>query len=491
VLGEVSRADEAAVATAVAEARDAQGAFGARSLEDRAEALLRFRDALVDRADELALLIAREVGKPRVEALTHEVFVTAEVATFLAKHSPKALAPREVALRLLRHRRSYVHHAPRGVVAVLAPWNYPLLIAGGDVLAALAAGNGVVLKPSHHAPLVAESLVSLLRDAGLGEALRVVHGGAEVGAALVNAAPDFVTFTGSEPHGREVAASCAAGLIESTLQLGGNAAAVVCEDADLDRTAQALVWGGLLYSGQAGIGVERIFAHASVYDALVERVAQRVARLRVGDPERSDVDLGPVLTEASRERIERVVRDAVARGATLRFGGGRPVVSGRDGAFLEPAVLTECTDEMAVFAEEVFGPVLPFARFEDEDEVVRRANAPGFGLAAYVFTRDRERARSIAESLRAGAVMINDVATTYAAPEVAFGGAGRSGWGRVHGVEGLRAMCEQRHVNHDRVAVSREPFWYPYGERGYAAAMRAMKLLYRRASPVKKILDLF
>jgi succinate-semialdehyde dehydrogenase/glutarate-semialdehyde dehydrogenase len=489
-IGEVPIRGADEVRDAVARARVAQEAWALLPIEERCERILRFRDAIVDRAEEIIELIVRECGKPRAEALTHEVMVTVDLATYYAKRAPKILAPREIELHLLKHRRSYVHYAPRGVVAVISPWNFPFVIPIGDVIAALIAGNAVVLKPSEVTPLIALEAKEVYDAAGLPDDLfQVVTGDGSTGAALIDARPDKVVFTGAVSTGRRVAAACGERLIPCTMELGGKAAAIVCADADLERAARGVVFGGFANSGQVCISVERVYAHESLYERFIQRVTELTRELRQGDPDAYGTDVGAIIFPKQIEIAERLIEDALGKGAQLAAGGHRREGKGQ---FFEPTILTGCTQDMAVMREEIFGPVVPIMKVRDEDEAIRLANDSHLGLMGYVFTRDRDKGRRIAERVRAGTVMVNDVLIAYAAPETPFGGVKESGYGRVHGEEGLRDMCELRHVNYDRVTLgSREPLWYPYGEKTYKATLKGLRLLFRRGSPVQKILDLF
>ncbi|MDB4972459.1 MAG: hypothetical protein JWN48_800 [Myxococcaceae bacterium] len=488
-LADVRVSSTEQVQDAVLRARAAQARWASTPLELRCEHVLTFRDALVDRADELIELLVREGGKPRQEALVHEVMVVADLASYYAKRAPKILVPREVDLHLFKHRRSYVHYTPRGVVGIIAPSNFPLLVPAGELMTALITGNAVVLKPSELTPLVALKLKEIFDGTGLPkDLLQVVTGDGGTGAALVDARPDMVFFTGSQANGRRVAAACGALLIPCTLELGGKAAAIVCEDADLDRTARALVFGSFANSGQVCVGVERVYVHASVHDALVQRVVALTKHLRQGDPATAMVDIGPLISGAQRERVHAVVSEAVASGATVRAGGReRP---GR-GFFYEPTVLTECTQDMRIMRDETMGPVLPIMSVATEEQAVTFANQSRLGLIGYVFSRDKQRGRRIADRLQAGTVMVNDVMTAYASPELPFGGVKDSGLGRIHGDEGLKAMCETHSVDYNRgPMLKREPTWFPYRKRTYSTMSSLMRVFFRSGSAIKKAIDL-
>jgi acyl-CoA reductase-like NAD-dependent aldehyde dehydrogenase len=488
-LGEARVSSAEQVLEAVARARVAQARWAGLPLELRCERVLELRDVLVDRADELMDLIVREAGKPRQEALVHEVMVVADLASYYAKRAPKILVPREVDLHLFKHRRSYVHYTPRGVVGIISPSNFPLLVAAGELITALITGNAVVLKPSELTPLVALKLKDIFDASGLpADLLQVVIGDGSVGQALIQAKPDMVFFTGSEANGRRVAAACGAQLIPCTLELSGKAAAIVCEDADLERTARALVFGGFANSGQICVGVERVYVHASIHDGLVNRVVALTEHLRQGDPATASVDIGPMISASQRERVEAAVHDAVAKGATVRVGG--KVRPGK-GYFFEPTVLTQCSQDMRVMRDETSGPVLPFMRVASEDEAVSLANQSRLGLIGYVFTRDKNRGRRMAERLQAGTVMVNDVVTAYASPELPFGGVRDSGIGRIHGDEGLKAMCETHCVDYNRgPMLKREPTWFPYRKRTYSTMSSLMRVFFRGGSKIKKAIDL-
>ena len=247
-------------------------------------------------------------------------------------------------------------------------------------------------------------------------------------------------FTGSVATGKKVAAACGERLIPCTLELGGKAPAIVCGDADLDRAAQAITWGGFANSGQVCASVERVYAVDAIHDGLVERIVRHTRDLRQGDASASqDVDIGAMAWDQQVAHVERLVTAAVAAGAQAATGGKR-----RDGAgmFFEPTVLTGCTQDMDVMRKEIFGPVIPIMRVQSEEEAVRHANDSHLGLLAYVFTRDRERGKRLAERIEAGTVMINDVLNTYACPETPWGGVKHSGIGRTHSVIGLRDLCE-------------------------------------------------
>jgi succinate-semialdehyde dehydrogenase/glutarate-semialdehyde dehydrogenase len=480
-LGEVPDQPAAEVRAAVDAARAAQREWGALPVEARARRVLRVAEVLMERAEEVIDLLVREGGKTRLEALGMEVIVVADLTRYFAKHAAEMLAPEPIPLHLLKHRASYLHFVPRGVVGIIAPWNFPFSIPMGEVVMSLLAGNGVVLKPSEVTPLIAQKARELYLAADLPPDLfQVVTGRGATGAALIDSRIDYCVFTGSVATGKKVAAACGERLIPCTLELGGKAPAVVCADADLDRAAQAIVWGGFANSGQVCASVERVYAVDEIHDALVGRIVELARGLRQGDASSdsgAEVDVGAMAWDQQVATVERLVGSAVAAGARIEVGGARGPGPGQ---FFQPTVLTGCRQDMDVMRKEIFGPVIPVMRVADEDEAVRHANDSHLGLLAYVFTRDRERGKRLAERIAAGTVMVNDVLATYAAPETPWGGVKQSGIGRTHSILGLRDLCETRHVNHDRISLGREVWWYPYKGSTFRALLRGAKLLFGR-----------
>ncbi len=476
-IGDVPDQSADQVREAVARAREAQIRWATLSVEARCKRVLRFAEVLMSRAEEVIDLAVRENGKTRLEALGMEVIIVADLVRYFAKHGPEILAPQPVTLHLLKHRSSYVHFVPRGVVGVIAPWNFPFSIPIGEAMMALIAGNGVVVKPSEVTPLIALKARELYLAADLPPDLfQVVTGRGGTGAALFEAGIDQCVFTGSVATGKKVAAACGERLIPCTLELGGKAPLIVCGDADLDRAAQAITWGGMANSGQICASVERVYAVDKIHDALVEKVLENTRRLRQGDGGSDvEVDVGAMTWDQQLAHVEQVVDAAVSQGAAVACGGKR---GSGPGMFYEPTVLTGCRQDMDVMRKEIFGPVVPIMRVADEEEAVQLANDSPLGLLAYVFTRDRERGKRLAERIQAGTVMVNDVLNTYGCPETPWGGVKQSGIGRTHSADGLRDLCEARHVNYDRVAVPREVWWYPYKQSTFRALLQGAKLLF-------------
>jgi acyl-CoA reductase-like NAD-dependent aldehyde dehydrogenase len=481
LLAELPVASDEEVRRVVARAKKAQAAWAVLPVEERAHRVMRLRDVFVERAEELVMTIARDAGKPRHEALVHELATLLHAVTWYCKRAPEQLAPERIPLQLLKHRASELHFVPRGVIGVISPGNYPLVIPMTTVALSLIAGNACVVKPSELAPLSLLQAKKIYDSTGLPEDLfGVVLGGGATGQELIDAGIDYCVFTGGVETGRKVAAACGARLLPCTMELGGKAPFIACADCDVERAAQAVVLGGFANAGQACVSVERVYAHERVYEPLLARVRELAGKLRLGDPSREYVDVGAVLSSKQIEVLREQIDDAVSKGARLVCGGGTPLApSLRDGRFFEPTVLADCNHTMRVMREESFGPVVPFMRVASDEEAIALANDSHLGLNAYVFSKDRARARRIADRVDAGSVVINDVLSNYGTVEAPFGGVKQSGFGRVHGAEALRDLSQRKHISVDRIAPpSRDLFSYPYTAKSFHWLQRAVRLVF-------------
>lgn len=471
-FAQASLLDAEQVGEAMAAAKAAAPGWRALSFQARGALLLRARDVLLSEAAEVARLITREQGKPPAEAQAAEIFPSLETLKHLAHHAEAALRDEPVVsdVLLLAHKDARVTYEPFGVVLVITPWNYPLFMALSTVAAALAAGNTVVLKPAPATTLVGLKLGEIFKKAGLPDGvLSVVAVDDRLAPALVeDPRVGKVVFIGSVGTGRKVMTSAAKNVTPVLLELGGKDPAIVCRDADLDRAAQGIVWGAFMNSGQTCVSVERVYVEAPVAEAFVAKVLEETRKLRQGDPLAAEVELGPMTLESQRAIVESHVADALARGAKAETGGARPA---GPGFFYPPTVLTHVDHGMRAMREETFGPLLPIMVVADLDEAVRLANDSEYGLTASGWTRDATIAARLQRELHAGVVTINDCVSSLAEPGAPYGGMGQSGFGRSHGVLGLRAMTQSKFVSRDR---SRRPmaWWYPYGA-GFDAFMSA------------------
>lgn len=449
-LAHVPQSTDADVADAFERARRAQQAWERTSLEARSAVLLRLHDLLLDRQDEIIDLIVWETGKARKHAFDEPLHV-ALTARYYARTAKQHLATQRKLGVVPGLTRVEVNRVPKGVVGIIAPWNYPFDLALVDGLPALLAGNAVVIKPDAQTMLTALLAAQLLEEAGFPRDLwQVVAGpGGEVGPAVIEHA-DYVCFTGSTATGRTVAQACADRLIGCSLELGGKNPLLVLRDADLERAAEGAVRATFSNSGQLCVSMERIFVADQVYDRFVERFVARVESMTLGSTLDWGNDMGPLISQAQLERVTAHVEDAVAKGARVLTGGNaRPDLGPY---FFEPTVLEGVSPDMACFGTETFGPVVSIYRFHDEADAVARANEGDYGLNASIYSQDGARARAIARHVKCGTVNINEAfAATFASLDSPMGGMRQSGMGRRQGSEGVLRYTEPQAVATQRL----------------------------------------
>lgn len=460
---------------AVAAAVNAFNGWTATSFAKRRAVLDRARALLLQEADAIALLIAREQGKPLAEAHLAEILPALDHLKHVASHAEETLAPQETepAVFLIGHKRARIEFAPLGPVLIITPWNYPFSIPITGIAAALMAGNTIVLKPAPATMLIGLAIGDLFTRAGLPPGvLNVVACTDQVTASLVSDARfRKILFTGSVPTGRRIMASAAGQGTPVTLELGGKDPAVVCADADLERASSGIVWAAFLNAGQTCASVERVYVEEKVADAFIARVIEKTKAIRVGDPLDGNTDMGPLTLGRQRAIVEAHVEDARAKGARIETGGVRPDGPGH---FYPPTVLTNVDHTMTIMRDETFGPVLPIMRVKSIDEAIRLANDSPYGLTASGWTTSEVTAAKLERELQAGVVTINDHVYTFSEPTSPWGGIKASGIGRTHGAEGLREMTQPKYVARD-MSRGGEVWWYPYGPEFMAMMAGALR----------------
>jgi acyl-CoA reductase-like NAD-dependent aldehyde dehydrogenase len=465
VLEELDCASARDVQSAVAQARSAQPAWQALTIGSRTAILRKFQRLLHADKSDVATLITREAGKPYVEALLTEVLVVLDATRFLIENGAGFL--RELSVPhgslAMKAKSGRILREPHGVIAIVSPWNYPFSIPAVETLAALVAGNAVVLKPSEFTSLVALKLQSLLHAAGVPKTVfQVMVGDGAAGAALLNSEIDKMVFTGSVPTGKRIAQAAAARLLPVVLELGGKDPMLVLDDADVDVASSAAVWGAFVNAGQACLSVERCYVHQSLYAPFLDACVAKTRQLHVGNGLDAQTDMGPMIHERQLRIVEAQVEEAKAQGARVLAGGSRLSELGPN--FYAPTVLADVTHDMRIMREETFGPVLSVAPFASDAEAIRLANDSEFGLAASVWTRDTKRGELIARQINAGTVMVNDVISCFGISEAPHGGVRSSGIGRAHGRFGLEEMVRVKYLDTDRLPRMKKVWWYGYGE---------------------------
>jgi succinate-semialdehyde dehydrogenase / glutarate-semialdehyde dehydrogenase len=428
------------VAAAVRRGRTAAAWWAGLGFAGRRTRLLRYRSVLANRLPELAAVINGESGKTTVDAVT-ELAAAIDHIAWAARNARRVLGLRRVRSSLLQlEYTARVGYLPLGVVGVIGPWNYPVYTPMGSLAHALAAGNAVVYKPSEYTPAVGQWLVDRFAEVVPEHpVLQVVHGMGETGAALTRSGVDKLAFTGSTATGRRVMAACAETLTPVLLECGGKDAMIVDVDADIDQAAAAALWGGLTNAGQTCVGIERVYVVESVADAFIARLVAGSEGLSGGSG--PDATIGPITMPSQVDVIRRHITDALARGATAV--AVQP-------PFVQPTILVNVPEDADAVREETFGPVLVINRVRDVDEAVTRANGVPYGLGGSVFSR--RRGVAIAQRVLSGMTAVNSVLSFAGMPSVPFGGVGDSGFGRVHGDDGLREFARPKSITSRRMS---------------------------------------
>ena len=412
----------------------------------RRQRLLAWKSHLTRYIGRLAELVHTETGKPLADAQL-EILLTIVHVDWAARHARRVLHSRRVRSGLVAiNQAATLEYQPLGVVGVIGPWNYPVFTPMGSIAYALAAGNGVVFKPSELTPAVGAWLVSSFAEVVPEQpVLQLITGMGETGDHLARSGVAKIAFTGSAATARKVMAACAENLTPMVAECGGKDAFIVAADADLDAAADACAWGALSNAGQTCVGVERVYVVQDVYHQFLEKLTERVTQIRPGDDR--EADYGPMTLPGQTEVIERHISDALARGA-------RPVVGGIASIrrpYVGPAILADVPEDAAAVTEETFGPTITVAKVASLDEGVERANASRYGLGSTVFAGSSKAAMGAARSLRSGMTAINSVISFASVPSLPFGGSGDSGFGRIHGADGLREFARPKSIARQRM----------------------------------------
>ncbi|QXJ23749.1 succinate-semialdehyde dehydrogenase (NADP(+)) [Actinomadura graeca] len=433
------------IGVAYGRARAAQRAWAALPVRERVRPFLRLADALVERRSEILDIIQLETGKARRHAM-EEFLDVALCSLYYARRAERLLKPRRRQGLMPALTRVQELRHPKGVVALIAPWNYPFALGAADIAPALMAGNAVIHKPDTQTCLSSLWVLDLLTSLGLPEDVWqiVVGDPSDIGDPLVDGA-DYVSFTGSTRGGRAIAERVAPRLVGYSLELGGKNPMIVMADADVERAARGAVRACFTNAGQLCISIERMYVHEDVYGRFVPRLVELVEGMRLGSGLDFEAEMGSLTHQRQLDAVTRHVDQAVGKGATVLTGGrARPDLGP---LFYEPTILTGVTGDMDLCANETFGPVVAVYKYRDEDEVIARANDTPYGLNASVWTRNTAAGRRVAARLQAGTVNVNDgYGAAYASYDSPMGGMKQSGVGRRHGAEGLLRFTEAQTV---------------------------------------------
>lgn len=469
VVGRHPVDDATTVRTQVDSARTAQQAWEELGFTGRKQCLDRWRKLLLRRYDEFAGVICTETGKPMDDARM-ELALVVDHLHWAAANAEKVLRRRKVSPGfLMANQAASVEQRPFGVVGVIGPWNYPAFTPMGSIAYSLAAGNAVVFKPSELTPGAGKWLVDSFTEAVPEHpVLRLVTGFGETGAALCRSGADKIAFTGSTATGKRVMATCAETLTPVLVECGGKDALIVDTDGDLQAAVEAALWGAMSNAGQTCIGVERVYVAEPVADRFIELISERARTLRPGGE--PGADLGPITMPSQVDVIREHVDGALR-------GGGRAVVGGTDSVrppFVEPVVLTDVPEDADAITEETFGPVVVVQRVRDVDEGVQLANSTRYGLGATVFSRSR--GEQLARQLRTGMVAVNSVIAFAAVPALPFGGVGNSGFGRIHGADGLREFTRPQSITRTKFSIPLNPMSFSRPKGTVRTVVRLLRL---------------
>ncbi len=437
---------EAEAGQAVERARQAASWWGGLSWKDRQVRLMAWKSHITRYIGRLAELVHNETGKPLADAQL-EIMLAIVHIDWAARHARKVLGPRRVRSGLVAiNQAATLEYQPLGVVGVIGPWNYPVFTPVGSIAYALAAGNAVVFKPSEFTPAVGGWLVSSFAEVVPEQpVLQLLTGGGQTGEFLARSAVNKIAFTGSAATAKKVMAACAQNLTPMVAECGGKDAFIIGSDADLDAAADAAAWGALSNAGQTCIGVERVYVAEDVYHTFLEKLSERVSQLRPGEDR--EADYGPMTMPSQVDVVEKHIADALARGGRSVVGG----IASIRRPFIGPVVLADVPEESRAVTDETFGPTITVAKVADLDEGVRLANNSRYGLGGTIFSGNKKAAMAAARALHSGMTAINSVVAFASVPALPFGGSGDSGFGRIHGADGLREFAKPKAITRQRM----------------------------------------
>lgn len=474
-VGRVPQTTPDDVRSAVKRSHEAFSHWKRTTFDERKALVMKAREVILAEVDEIAHLITAESGKPFGEAISMEIAPVLDLMQWVARNAEKMLKPKRTGIGLyaLLGRYSRIVYHPLGVVGIIPAWNYPFSIPLGEACMALMAGNTVVIKPSELTPFAGLKIGEIFSKAGFPEnTVQIVTGAGETGAALVDAAPDKIMFTGSVATGKKIAEAAARNLTSVVLELGGKDPMIVFDDANLELASSAAVWAAFCNSGQSCSSVERLYVQERAADELTRKIIEKTRELKQDTGDKETTSVGAMSSERQIKIVEDHIEDFRAAGAKIETGGRRN--PNLEGLFYEPTVITNASNDMRAMQEETFGPTLPIATFKTEEEAIKLANDSEFGLTASVWTRDYAKGKRVAEKIEAGSVCVNEVLYTHGIGQTPWGGFKNSGRGRTHGREGLMELVQPQHIHVNRLAVLPDAWWMPYSSnavntfRGFA-----------------------
>lgn len=480
-IREISAIAPGEVRDVVEQARKVAPEWGAIDPEGRVRIMRNIRTRIKEKADEIVDIVSTETGKPPAEALSHEVLTPLLQLAYLEHLAPKVLKRKRVApvIGPLLGFKSRMEFRPFGVVGCITPWNFPITNSFLALASPLFAGNTVVVKPSEVTPGCGEMLREILEPLPSGVAT-VIQGGGDVGAALVDAPCDKISFVGSPVTGRKICAAAAQHLTPVVMELGGKDSAIICSDADIDLTTSGIVWGAFANAGQICASIERAYVVDAIADEFQDKLLSKLSRLEQGE------DIGSLTFARQLDIVSEQVEDAVSKGAKVLAGGPGAGKKNENGTlWYAPTVITDVTSDMTVLKNETFGPILTLIRVRDEEEALQRANTDGVNLTASVWTKDSKKRERLVAGLRAGSITHNFHLESVGGAWGTWGGVGESGYGRLNGELGLLEFTVPTHVSYSAMPKMKRSFWYPYDSGSERLTRSLIDFLGSKEAPQK------
>ena len=431
------------------------------TVKERVKCLKNLEKQFIERQDEICSVLSQDVGKTEYEAL-FEFIPSLGNIRYIRRNAKKLLKSKRVIHRKFKNKKSYIQYDPLGVVAIITPWNYPLILSIGPIVTALAAGNGVIYKPSEHTSAVGELVDSLIQSSGFPKNLfKTVYGAGDVGAAVVNGNIHKINFTGSLKTGKKLAKIAADKMIPIGLELGGKDPFIVLSDADLDRAAAGAVWSSNFNGGQTCSACERVIVEESVSAKFIEKLKNELDHLNFKDVR----EVSPLNNKQQFDIVSKQLKNAEKNSKEVY---SKELPEDLDGLYkVNPSIVIEPTEKATIYSNETFGPVMTVEIAKNENEIIELANKLDYGLTASIWTKSNRRALELSRYIDAGSVYINDHLSPQGAPEVPWGGIKSSGIGLTRAEEGLLEMCHKKHISIDRFKMKRDFFWYPYSQKKY------------------------
>ena len=472
VFKNIPETDVKDIPTIVSQSKLAQKTWANRSIKERVVYLKKLIRIFIDEQDQICKRVAEDTGKSEYEALIGEYVLSLGNLKFIAKHATSALKPERIRHKIFKNKKSYIQYDPLGVVAVITPWNYPLILSIVPIISALIAGNSVVFKPSEHTSATGELLDDLIKKAGFpNELLQTVYGAGEIGAAVVNEPINKINFTGSLKTGKILGKIAAEKMIPIGLELGGKDPFIVLSDADLDRAAACAIWASNFNGGQTCAACERVIVVKDVADVFITKLKQELDKLSFA-PER---EVAPLNNQQQYNIVTSQLEDAKHHAKEVY---SKPLPEGLEGLYnVAPSLVIEPNENASIYANETFGPLLTIEIASDETEAIMLANKLDFGLTASLWTKSTKKAKYLSKKIEAGSVYINDHLAPQSPAEAPWGGIKSSGIGVTRSIAGLREMCHMKHVSYERIGLKRDLYWFPYSQKKHRFFTKIIRFL--------------